>query len=438
MSRGGWMDRLAPVLVVRLTRLALRAPVALAMAVAAIAVVTVLAGGGGAMRAAAQELGARARLAGDVTLEAGWSGLDLTVPLSQPVPWRTRLMSDPPRAVIDFRTLDWRGFDPESFRLAGAARALRVGDAGGGWTRLVLELDRPMGFAQAGMSTDPQTGGARLQVRLTPMSQAEFARQAARLAATDTAAPEDPAVAAAAPPLGQRPTVIVLDPGHGGVDPGAVHGGVSEADTMLTFARELAEALRRTGRYRVILTRDSDRFVSLEARITAAHEAHADVLLSLHADAVEDGQAVGATVYTLAEDASDEASARLAERHDRDNLMGGGVDLTGTDDAVASVLMQMARVQTAPATDRLARILVAAIRGADLRMHRHPWQQAAFSVLKSPSVPSVLVEVGFLSSQSDRARLSDRRWRARMQQALIRGLDSWVTEEASRAALSRR
>jgi len=384
----------------------------------------------------AQELGARARLAGDVSVSAGWRSLSVQVPLSQPVPWRTRLMADPPRAVVDFRTLDWGGFDPSSVRLDGAATALRVGDAGGGWTRLVVELSRPMGFDEAGLVTDPETGAARLSLVLSPVSEADFAAQAAALAAVDTGAPGDPLSAAAArAPIGRRPTVIVLDPGHGGVDRGASYGGVNESDIMLTFGRELAEALRRTGRYEVMMTRDSDQFLSLEGRITVAHAAAADVFLSLHADALEGAQAVGATVYTLAEEASDAASAALAERHDRDDMLGGGVDLTGTDDTVASVLMELARAETAPATERLARALVGAIRGAELRMHRHPWQQAAFSVLKSPSVPSVLLEVGFLSSDRDRARLGDRRWRAQMVQALIAGLDAWVADEATRAAL---
>ena len=388
---------------------------------------------------AAQDLGARARLAGPVELESGWRSLDVAVPLSQPVPWRTRLMTDPPRAVVDFRVLDWAGFDPASVVLSGAARAIRVGDAGGGWSRLVIELERPMGFAAAGMATDPESGAARLALTLSPLSERAFAAQAAALAATDGAPSADVLRATQdRPPLGQRPTVVVLDPGHGGIDPGATHEGVTEAQVVLSFARELAEALRRTGRYEVILTRDADVFVSLEARITVAHSSHADVFLSLHADALEDGQAVGATLYTLAEAASDAASAALAERHDRDDLLGGGVDLSGTDDAVATVLMDMARAETRPATDRLARALVAAIRGAELRMHRHPWQQAAFSVLKSPGVPSVLLELGFLSSAGDRGRLNDQAWRARMQGALVAALDTWVEAEAAQAGLRRR
>lgn len=381
-----------------------------------------------------------ARLSAPIEVAAGWRNVTLAVPLTQPVPWRTRLLADPPRAVVDFRTLDWTGDrtgdDLAALTLPASVRALRVGQAGGGWSRLVIELTRPMGFAEAGMRVDPASGSARLTLVLEPLSDAAFAAQAAALAAgaanpADRAAPDEAAPA----PLGQRATRIVLDPGHGGVDPGAIHEGVSEAAVMLGFARELADALRRSGRFEVVMTRDSNVFVSLEARITVAHLAGADLLVSLHADALDDGQARGATLYTLATEASDAASAMLAERHDRDDLLGGGVDLGGTDDAVAAVLMSLARARTTPAIDRLARALVAAIQGAGLRMHRHPWQRAAFSVLKSASVPSVLLEVGFLSNAQDRARLQDRDWRARMVQALIAGLDAWVAEEATRRAL---
>jgi len=128
----------------------------------------------------------------------------------------------------------------------------------------------------------------------------------------------------------------------------------------------------------------------------------------------------------------------LAERHDRDDLLGGGVDLTGADDVLASVLMSLARTETTPATERLARALVTSIQGARLPMHRHPWQHAAFSVLKSATVPSALLEVGFLSNDRDRARLTNPEWRAQMVQALITGLDAWVAEEATQSALRRR
>jgi N-acetylmuramoyl-L-alanine amidase len=236
--------------------------------------------------------------------------------------------------------------------------------------------------------------------------------------------------------LGDGPVVVVLDPGHGGIDPGAERGGLTEADLMLTFARELKETLLRAGGFTVVLTRNEDVFVPLETRISIAHAAGATVFLSLHADALAEGEAAGATIYTLAADASDAAAATLAERHDRDDLL-SGVDLTGQDDLVAEVLMDMARTETLPRTQLLADTLRLAMDAAGLKMHRIPLQQAGFSVLKSPEIPSVLIELGFLSSTGDLARLRDRDWRARMAQALAAGLQAWSVEDAVQQQLRR-
>lgn len=203
---------------------------------------------------------------------------------------------------------------------------------------------------------------------------------------------------------------------------------------MLTFARELKEVLLRDGAFRVVMTREEDVFVPLETRISIARAAGGDVFLSLHADALAEGEAVGATIYTLSEEASDAAARALAERHDRDDLL-SGIDLTNQDDLVATVLMDMARTETQPRIARLADTLQQAISGAGLKMHRRPIQQASFSVLKSPDIPSVLIEIGFLSSASDLDRLLDPEWRGRMAAALRDGLRRWADDEAALRAM---
>jgi N-acetylmuramoyl-L-alanine amidase len=204
---------------------------------------------------------------------------------------------------------------------------------------------------------------------------------------------------------------------------------------MLRFARELADVLRRAG-MTVVMTREEDVFVPLETRISVARAAGADVFLSLHADALAEGEATGATVYLLAQEASDAASERLAERHDRADLL-AGIDLSGHDDQVAGVLMDLARTETEPRAARLAESLKTAITGAGLRMHRRPIQGASFSVLKAADIPSLLLEVGFLSSDKDRERLSDPAWRRTMQEAILSALQSWAVADAEEARLLR-
>ena len=199
---------------------------------------------------------------------------------------------------------------------------------------------------------------------------------------------------------------------------------------MLKFARELKEVLLRDGRFQVVMTRESDHFVPLETRVSIARAAGADVFLSLHADALPEGEAVGATLYSLSEEASDAASDALAQRHDRDDLL-AGVDLTAQDDLVATVLMDMARAETRPQIDRLAAALEASITGAGLKMHRIPHQKAGFSVLKSPDIPSLLLELGFMSSAKDLARLNDPDWRAEMAEALRQGILDWAKAETA-------
>jgi len=376
--------------------------------------------------ARAQDLSALARL--DPALSAiadRGRGVEITLALSQPVPWRVRLRDAPPRLVLDLREVDWTGID-EVANTATGLGAIRAGGFRPGWSRLVIELPGPMRVTRAEMTTD---GATMVTLRLDPASPEEFATLAALPEPADWALP-DPALLPAQPRPDDGPLVVVIDPGHGGLDPGAERDGQTEAALMLGFARELREVLRRDGGFEVVMTRDDDIFVPLESRISIARAAAADVFLSLHADALAEGEAVGATLYTLDAEASDEASAALAERHDRDDLL-AGVDLTEQDDLVAEVLMDMARTSTAPRIARLADALQAAIQGAGITMHRQPQQRAGFSVLKSPDIPSLLIELGFLSSARDLARLNDPDWRARMAGALRDGLIAWAEEDAT-------
>jgi N-acetylmuramoyl-L-alanine amidase len=357
--------------------------------------------------------------------------------LTQGVPWRVFTLDAPPRLVFDFRQVSFDGLDPARLDRAAGVAGIRVGLFRPGWSRMVLDLAGPFLPQGAEMRLDPDSGAARLTVRLEPAAAAAFAAAsgAPEGALWSLAVPEGPR-APMRRQTGDRKLRVVLDPGHGGIDPGAQHEGHDEADLMLTFARELQEILVLSGRYEVTLTRTEDVFVPLQTRVSLARAAQADVFLSLHADALSKGRATGTTVYTLSETASDEASAQLAERHDRDDLL-AGVDLADQDDVIAGVLMDLARRETGPRAERLADRLVEAIEAATGNLYKKPRMAAGFSVLKAPDIPSVLIEVGFMSNPRDLASLTDPDWRARAARGILDALDAWTIEDAAEARLIR-
>jgi N-acetylmuramoyl-L-alanine amidase len=227
----------------------------------------------------------------------------------------------------------------------------------------------------------------------------------------------------------------VLDPGHGGVDPGAERDGVNEKQLMLSFAQTLADALRRAGA-EVVLTREEDVFVALETRVAIAHQVQGDLFISLHADILTQGGAKGATVYTLSDEASDAATEHLAARHNRSDII-AGADLTGSDDQVAQVLLDLARQETGPRSAALAMTLAEGMASVGGPMNRHPLREAGFSVLKSADIPSVLIEIGFLSSDRDLANISDPVWRQGMAQGMAQAVLAWRDADAARAGLVR-
>ncbi len=386
--------------------------------------------------AASQGLTALARVdaARSGVADADGGGVELTLALSQPVPYRVFTLDAPRRLVMDFSEVAWAGLDATGFVQTDAVAEAAMGGYRPGWSRLVLALARPLAIESAGMQT---AEGAVVTVRLGETTAEAFAARSGTPASALFSLPDPVKLA---PPArrqdGSRPVVVVLDPGHGGIDPGAERGGAVEAELMLTFARELREELLRAGGFEVMLTRDEDVFVPLEMRQSIARAAGADVFLSLHADVLAEGRASGATIYTLSEDASDVASEKLAERHDRGDLL-AGVDLTEHDDVVASVLMDLARIETAPRNDRLADALVANLRDHIGDMHKRPRLEASFSVLKAADIPSVLIELGFMSSERDLENLLSPDWRASAAEGIRAALQAWAVEDAAEAALLR-
>lgn len=380
-------------------------------------------------RALARVIGAESRL-----VDAG-GGAELVLSLTQAVPFRVFTLEDPARVVLDFREVDWAGLEAGFDGAAAVASVAAGGAVEPGWSRMVLNLETPMGVDIAAMEVDETAGSARVRLRLSPVSAEAFARSAG--------APPGVATRVATEGTATRPRqrgegllTVVIDPGHGGVDPGAENGPHDEAGLMLVFARELREVLLRSGRTEVLMTRDSDVFVPLPTRVSIARAAQADLFISLHADALAEGRATGATIYTLSETASDAASAALAEQHDRADLL-AGVDLSAADDVIAGVLMDLARLETDPRSDALADALVEGIRMAEGGLHTRPRLEAGFTVLKAADIPSVLVEVGFLSEPSDLENMLDPEWRARVQAGMRDAILGWAATDAAEAELLR-
>ncbi|KIC19093.1 N-acetylmuramoyl-L-alanine amidase [Leisingera sp. ANG-DT] len=363
-------------------------------------------------------------------------GAEITLGLSQGVPYRLFTLTEPPRLVLDFQEVDWTGLTAEKLLQGDQVTAAQFGTYVPGWSRLVLQLAGPMRVASAALSVDQVTAAATLTVALEQVTAEEFAASAG--------APQDPRWDLPAPePMEAKaardenaPLLVMLDPGHGGIDPGAETEVVVEKHLMLQFARELGEALVRSGQFTVLLTRDDDYFVSLERRIAMAHQAGADVFISLHADTISEGRAHGSTVYTLSKEASDAASAKLAERHLRGDLL-SGTDLRQADDGVTAVMLDLARQETQPRSDALAAALIDGLRAQGRPINNRPLRSAGFSVLKSADIPSVLVELGFLSSKRDIKNLVNAEWRAKAARGILNGLIAWRIEDDARRALVR-
>jgi len=220
---------------------------------------------------------------------------------------------------------------------------------------------------------------------------------------------------------------IVIDAGHGGVDPGAESvAGYHEKEITLATARVLARTLEATGRYKVVLTRDSDVYLKLHERVNRARAAHGDMFISLHADsAVADRSTRGASIYTLSETASDAESDRYAQRENRADAI-GGVALGDQSDDVAGILVDLTVRETVNDGNRLAGMMVDSLEHHSIMLlPTTPHRSAGFAVLKSPDIPSVLIEMGYLSDMADARALADPRHQQQIAGAIADGVDRY-------------
>lgn len=367
------------------------------------------------------------------------------VELDRAADYRLFLLEGPARAVIDLPTLNWsQGLSPQG---RGLVRGWRHGQFGEG-TRVVLDLAGPVKVIKAEDIPALEGTGRRLVIDLAAAPQAEFAglinkfwggRKEASIASVITAsAPVMAAGVMLPPPLPERRRakdprpMIVIDAGHGGVDPGAIAvTGHREKDITLSVARKLAKALEESGRYRVKLTRNRDVFIPLEGRVRIARQAGADLFLSLHADSIRGRDVRGATVYTLSDRASDKEAAELAESENRADAL-AGLQQAGSNDTLANILIDMSSRASLNHGRDFATLLVGALREQTIRLNDNPHRAAGFAVLKAPDVPSVLVEMGYLSSRRDAMLLTQAEHQQRLVQAQVTAIDRFFARHRPR------
>ena len=346
----------------------------------------------------------------DVRLGAHPDKTRFVVEMTEAPRYRVFSLPDPYRVVIDLPQLDWPEAHSEMTQSKGLVSALRFGLFTPGTSRVVLDLSEPSAVESVFVLPPREGFGHRLVLDLVPVSRQAFLSEESRKALeSDTPLPSfDTEMPTPRPSetADFRPT-IVIDAGHGGVDPGAIGvSGLYEKDLTLDYARELREALEETGRYRAVLTRDRDVFLELRERLAFAEQSAGDLFLSLHANTNPSGKIRGASVYTLSENASDSEAAALAAKENKADII-GGVDLTHQTEVVSQILIDLAQRETMNLSKSFANTLVGEL-GERTYLLRNTHRFAGFAVLKSPTVPSVLVEIGYMSNrEEERLLLSD-------------------------------
>ncbi len=305
-------------------------------------------------------------------------------------------------------------FEPEALKPLGLVKDVRYGAAGEGRARVILATKGPFTVEDAQVLPDEHGQGYRLALDIAAASDQQFeaalADQAATTGSTAAAAKEGRVAADSAHTA--KPFTVVIDPGHGGIDGGAegVNGTV-EKQITLAFALELAAKLRQENRYEVHLTRTSDEFLRLDDRVRIARQRGADLFISIHADTIRLKGIRGATVYTVSDKASDAEAQALADRENLSDQL-ASMPVEEENQEVVDILVDLIRRETHGFSIRFAKTLVGELSDS-VGVINNPHRFAGFKVLKAPDIPSVLVELGYLSNPKDEAQLRDPEWRGK-------------------------
>lgn len=337
------------------------------------------------------------------------------------------LLKGPHRLVLDFAPTRFV-FEPGTLKPNRMIESVRFGDVGEGRSRLILVASGPFTVDKVEIVDSDQKGARKLSIEIAGATAGEF--DAALADQKVTTSSTNPIVATDVAAPDARRFTIVLDPGHGGIDGGARgSSGTSEKQVTLTFAEELKAKLEKTGRYEVVMTRTDDRFIRLDDRVKFARERQADLFISIHADTIRYKGIRGATVYTVSDEASDAEAAELA---DRENLADqvAGIEIEEENRDVADILVELVRRETHGFSITFARNLVGKLSSVT-GMIKNPHRHAGFRVLRAPDIPSVLLELGYLSNEKDEAQLLDADWRAKTADSVAAAIEAFAGTRVS-------
>ena len=377
-----------------------------------------------------------ARLAGDAKQTRFVLDLDKTIR------FHAFVLADPYRVVMDIPQVSFQLPAGTGIAGRGLVKAFRYGLVMPGGSRIVFDLSGPAKISNSYVLEAANGQPPRLVLELEEVDRTTFVQSLApesrpelrpaiadANAALPAAAVTPPKATAAAD---SRP-VVVIDPGHGGIDNGTQAGSESEKSLVLGFGLALRDRIEKSGKYRVVMTRTDDTFIPLADRVRIARNHSAALFVSIHADALprHEGDAQGATIYTLSDRASDAEAERLAEAENKADAI-GGVNLTEEPVEVADILIDLAQRETRTFSNRFARLLMGEMKST-VRMHKHPLKSAGFKVLKAPDVPSVLIELGYVSNKGDLEHMVSENWRNQTVGSMAQAIDVFLAKRLATA-----
>ena len=381
-----------------------------------------------------------ARLAGDAKQTR------FILDLDKAVQFRAFALADPYRVIVDLPQVSFQLPAGAGVAGRGLVKAFRYGLVMPGGSRIVFDLTGPAKIAKSYVLEAANGQPPRLVLELEEVDRTAFVQSLApenrpelrpAIAEANAAAarPDAPTAPTPAPgPPDKRP-VVVIDPGHGGVDNGTQAGGgdIMEKNLVLGFGLALRDRIEKSGKYRVVMTRTDDTFIPLGDRVKIARNESAALFVSIHADALPrgEGDAQGATIYTLSDKASDSEAERLADAENKSDAI-GGVSLADEPTEVADILIDLVQRETKTFSNRFARVLMGEMKNT-VRMHKHPLKSAGFRVLKAPDVPSVLVELGYVSNKGDLEHLVSENWRNRTVGSIAQAIDTFLAKRQATA-----